>query len=293
MDDFRVGMNISGSAIAVSIILAFIKITTGIIGNSYALIADGIESTTDIFSSLIVWGSLKISSKPPDEDHPYGHGKVESMAGLIVALSLLSAAIIIAVQSVNEILTPHHTPAWYTLIVLILVIITKEILFRRMVQVGKNLESRSLQNDAWHHRSDAITSFAAFLGISIALIGGQGYESADDWAALIACVVILYSGINLLKPAVDELMDRAAPVRIENEIRTIASSVEGAKEIEKCRIRKSGLDYLVDIHVIVSRDITVQKGHKIGHQVKDRLLNSHINILDVTVHIEPDIDYSN
>lgn len=288
MQSIESGLRISGSAIAINIILASIKISVGIIGNSYALIADGIESTADIFSSLIVWGSLRISTKPPDEDHPYGHGKAESLAGVTVALFLIAAAILIAVQSVREIRTPHHTPAWYTLPVLVVIIFVKELLYRRMFRVGNEIDSSALKGDAWHHRSDALTSLAAFVGISIALIGGAGYEAADDWAALLACGVILFNGFNLLRPALDEVMDAAAPGEVEGKVRKIASGVEGVIDIEKCRIRKSGLGLLMDIHVVIDGNMTVRKGHQIGHQVKDCLMESELKVFDVIVHIEPD-----
>ncbi len=287
MNSIESGLRISGSAIAINVILALIKITTGIVGNSYALIADGIESTMDIVSSLIVWGGLRISIRPPDKSHPYGHGKAESMAGVVVAISLLTASVIIAVQSIREIKTPHHAPEWYTLIVLVGIIITKEFLFRKMGKIGEDLESSALKSDAWHHRSDALTSVAAFIGISIALVGGSGYEVADDWAALLACGVIVYNGVRLLLPALNEVMDSAAPDEIEHKIREIAANVEGVIEIEKCRIRKSGLGLLMDIHVVVQGDISVQEGHQIGHEVKNCLLESEIQITDVTVHVEP------
>ena len=288
MNSIESGLRVSGSAIAINVILALIKITTGIVGNSYALIADGIESTMDIVSSLIVWGGLRISIKPPDKSHPYGHGKAESMAGVVVAISLLIASVIIAVQSIREIKTPHHAPEWYTLIVLVGIIITKEFLFRKMGKIGEDLESSSLKSDAWHHRSDALTSAAAFIGISIALVGGSGYEVADDWAALLACGVIMYNGVRLLLPALNEVMDGAAPDEIEDQIRKIASNIEGVIEIEKCRIRKSGLGLLMDIHVVVQGEISVEEGHEIGHEVKNHLLESELQITDVTVHIEPD-----
>jgi len=288
MQSVESGLVLAGSAIAINLVLALVKISTGVLGNSYAMIADGIESTADIFSSLMVWSGLRLSSKPPDQSHPYGHGKAESLAGLMVAVFLIGAAILIAVQSIREILTPHHTPAWYTLLVLVLVIITKEVLYRRMFRIGQSLDSSALKSDAWHHRSDAITSAAAFLGISIALIGGPGYEAADDWAALLACSVILYNGFRLLRPALDEVMDSAAPSDVEKQIRSIATDIEGVVEIEKCRIRKSGLGFLMDVHVVVNGDLSVREGHKIGHVVKERLLGSLLPISDVIIHIEPD-----
>ncbi len=270
-----------------NVILAVIKIITGILGNSYALLADGIESTLDIFSSVVVLGGIKISSLPADENHPYGHGKAESLAAMSVSLILLMAGIGIAVKSTIEIMHPHHTPAFFTLIVLVVVIITKKILFRFILSVGKSVNSLSLKTEAWHHRSDALTSTAAFIGISIAIIGGKGYESADDWAALAASGIIIFNGFNMLKDAVQEIMDYAPNPETEDTIRSIAGKIQGVAAIEKCRVRKSGLDLFVDIHVEVNGDMPVTKAHGISHEVKDALLKSSLGIADVLVHIEP------
>jgi cation diffusion facilitator family transporter len=258
-----------------------------VIGNSYALIADGIESTADIFSSLIVWGGLQWSSKPPDEDHPYGHGKAESLAGMVVALFLIAAAIFISIQSVQEIRSPHGAPAWYTLVVLGVIIVVKEALYRRMFRIGAQLGSSALRSDAWHHRSDAITSLAAFVGIGLALIGGEGYEAADDWAALAASSIIFINGIRLLRPALNEVMDANVPGAVEQQIIALAAQVDGVIAIEKCRVRKSGLGYLMDIHVEVDAELTIRAAHLIGHHVKDRLIGSDLPIVDVVVHVEP------
>jgi cation diffusion facilitator family transporter len=281
------GLMAAGIGMAVNVLLAIIKIVTGILGNSYALIADGIESTTDIISSLVVWTGLKISSLPADEDHPYGHGKAEPIAGMVVAAALLGAAIFIAVQSVREIVTPHHAPAWFTLLVLALVIGTKETLFRFVFKVGSELTSTAVKGDAWHHRSDAITSAAAFVGITIALIGGKGYESADDWAALLACLVILFNGYRIFRAALDEIMDAAAPDELEKKVRELASAVPEVVRIEKCWVRKSGIVLVVEIHVEVDANLTVARGHAIGHEVSARLKDSDLRINHVLVHIEP------
>jgi cation diffusion facilitator family transporter len=277
----------AGVGMAVNVVLAIVKIVTGVVGNSYALIADGIESTTDIVSSLVVWTGLKISSLPPDEDHPYGHGKAESMAGIVVALALLAAAVFIAIQSLREIITPHHAPAWFTLLVLALVIGTKETLYRFVFKVGDELTSTAVKGDAWHHRSDAITSAAAFIGISIALIGGKGYESADDWAALLACAVILFNGYRIFRAALNEIMDAAPPDPLQTQIRQLASSVPGVVRIEKCRARKSGLGLFVEIHIEVDGTLSVQRGHEIAHQVSDHLKSSALSIQHVVAHVEP------
>jgi cation diffusion facilitator family transporter len=270
-----------------NVILAVIKMIAGIIGNSYALLADGIESTLDIFSSMVVLGGIKISSLPADENHPYGHGKAESLAAMSVSLILLMAGIGIAVKSVLDLMHPHHTPAFFTLIVLIMVIIVQEILFKFLYSVGKSVNSLSLTAEAWHHRSDALTSVAAFIGISIAIIGGKGYESADDWAALAASGIIIFNGINMLRHAVKEIMDYAPNPESEETIRNIAGSVPGVTAIEKCRVRKSGLNLFVDIHVEVNGQMQVHEAHAIAHEVKDALLKSSLGIADVLVHIEP------
>ncbi|MEZ5276592.1 MAG: cation diffusion facilitator family transporter [Opitutaceae bacterium] len=287
MEGFQKGVRFSVLSIGVNLVLAVTKIVSGVIGTSYALVADGIESSADIVSSFIVWRGLRISVLPADDKHPYGHGKAESLAGFFVALALLGAVILIAVQSIREIITPHHAPAPFTLLVLLAVVGIKEVMFRLVSRAGQSVDSLALRGDAWHHRSDALTSLAAFVGISIALIGGPGYESADDWAALAACLVIAWNGFNLLRPALDEMMDAAVPESTEREIRRIALEVDDVRSIDKCRGRKSGLGLLMDIHVMVDGGLSVRRGHEIAHQVTDRLRESHLPIHDVVVHVEP------
>ncbi len=283
---------LSGSRLAllgavINSLLACVKITAGILGNSYALIADGMESTLDIFSSFLVWAGLRVASLPPDDTHPYGHGKAETLSAIGVALLLLTTSLFLAIKSVHEILTPHHAPAPFTLAVLMLVIIIKEYLFRRVLNQGTELGSHAMASDAWHHRADAITSLGAFAGISVALIGGPGYESADDYAALLACGVIAFNGIRILGPALNEAMDTAPDPKIEQSIRSAAVAVEGVKGIEKCRVRKMGLEFYVDIHVLVDGDLQVRAGHAIAHAVKDAVKLEVRAIADVLVHIEP------
>lgn len=273
--------------VAVNSALAIVKVVAGFFGNSYALIADGIESTSDIVTSLVVWGGLRVADAPADERHPYGYGKAEALAGIVASLALLAAAGVIAIQSVWEILTPHHLPHWSTLVVLVLVVGTKELLARWVGGIGKETASTSLQADAWHHRADALTSVAAFIGISIGLVGGPGYEPADDWAALIACGVIIFSGLNLMKMAVRELLDVAPAKEFENRVRTIALGIDGVRALDKCRIRKSGTAYFVELHVEVDGKATVQEGHDIGGKVRSALRKSTLRIADAFIHIEP------
>lgn len=274
-------------AALVNLLLAGVKIAAGIIGGSYVLIADGIESTADILSSLIVWSGLRFAALPADANHPYGHGKAEPIAGAIVSVVLLGAAVMIAVQSLYEIRNPHSPPAPFTLVVLVVVVVVKEVMFRLSWRTGSAIDSAALKADAWHHRSDALTSVAAFVGITIALVAGPGFETADDWAALLACAIIAWNGFRFLRNSLDEMMDAAVSPSIVEEVRRLAGDVEGVVEIEKCRVRKVGLHLALDIHVVVDGDLPVRRGHAIAHQVEAKLLHSHHRINDVVVHIEP------
>lgn len=281
------GARIALLGMAINAVLAIAKIVAGVLGNAYVLIADGIESTLDIAGSLVIWGGLKFAARPPDATHPYGHGKAEPVAAAIVAAGVIAAAIFLAIHSVREIVTPHHAPAPFTLIVLVVVVAVKESLYRSVVRIGRHVESTAVQTDAWHHRSDALTSLAAFVGISIALIGGPGWEPADDWAALFACALIGVNGVRLLWPALHEIMDTAPRGEMADTVRKAAADVTGVLEVEKCLIRKMGLHFYVDLHVGVDGAISVRDGHDIAHEVKHAIQAKDPRIADVLVHVEP------
>lgn len=273
--------------IGVSIILVIIKATAGIIGNSFALVADAIESLGDIFTAVVMYLGLKKASQPPDENHPYGHGKAEPIAAIIVVLGLVIAAAFIAYQSIENLNTSHAPPEWYTLVVLGAVIITKELLSRYISNVGESVESHALKADAFHHRSDAITSGAAFIGISIALVGGGGYEAADDIAALVAAGIILFNVYFIARPAVGELMDEKHEAEWIDEVEKVAMSHPEVQSIEKLRVRKLGFDLYMDFHLRVRPELSVEIGHKVTHQVKEELLKLHPYLRDVLIHLEP------
>ena len=283
------GARIALIGMLVNVVLAAAKISAGLFGNSYVLIADGIESALDIAGSVVIWGGLKFAARPPDETHPYGHGKAEPLAAAIVAMGVLLASIGLAIQSVREIFVPHHGPAPFTLVVLIVVVAVKEILYHVVIRLGKNVESTAIQTDAWHHRADALTSIAAFIGISVALIGGEKWYSADDWAALFACAVIGTNGFRLLLPALQEMLDTAPRGEIVSKIQQAAGSVDGVVNVEKCLVRKMGISFYVDLHVGVDGAISVREGHHIAHLVKDAIKQTDARIADVLVHIEPAI----
>ena len=271
----------------VNALLAACKLVAGILGNTYALIADAVESTADIFASLVVWGGLRVASRNPDEDYPFGYGKAESLAAAVVAIMLIAAAGGIAFEAIREIRTPHHTPAAWTLIVLVVVLVVKYVLFRRVSAIGMDEGSTAVQADAWHHLSDAFTSAAAFIGISIALIGGPGWESADDWAALVASGIIAYNGVILARPALHDLMDRLPGSEIVDLVRAAAESVPGVKAVEKLTVRRAGMVYHVEIHVQADPKMSLHDAHELSGAVKAAIRRAEKRVQVVLVHMEP------
>ncbi len=281
------GARLIARGMALNAVLAVIKITGGIAGDAYALVADGIESLCDIAISVLIWTGFKWAAQPPDANHPYGHGKAEAVSGLLTAVMVLGASAGVGWHAVAEIQHPQRQPHWWTLLILSAVIATKVVFSRRLDAVGRDTDSTALGAEAWHHLSDAISSAAAFIGISIAVAGGPAFGAADGWAALAASVVIAFNGVKISQKALNEVMDMAVPAKMENEVRALAARVPGVASLDKCRVRKSGLSYLVDIQIRVPGDLSVREGHGIAHAVKDTLLASRLRVTDVTVHVEP------
>jgi cation diffusion facilitator family transporter len=268
-------------------VLVIVKFVAGIVGHANALVADAVESSADIFSSLIVWMGLSIGARPADEDHPYGHGKAESIAAAVVSLMLLGAAVGIAIMAIREIRTPHHLPAPFTLFIAAGVIIIKEVLYRRVSRVGKEVGSTAVTADAWHHRADAISSLAAFIGISIALLGGRGWEAADDWAALVAAVLVAVNGVRTLRPAIAGLMDEAPDRTVTERALDAASSVAGVRSVEHLNVRSYGVGFYVDLHVKADPAISLEDAHEIAAKVKYAILEAIPSVVAVLVHMEP------
>ena len=276
----------------INALLVAAKLIAGVLGNTYALVADAVESAADIFSSLIVWGGLAIAAQPADEDHPYGHGKAEALAAAVVALMLLAAGLGIAIQAVREIRTPHHTPAPWTLVVLVAVIAIKWLLARRVHAIGFDIGSTAVKADAFHHLSDAFTSAAAFIGITVAVVGsrwrgGSGWESADDWAALFAAGIIAYNAVSILRPAMHDLMDRMPGEEVVGPIRRAAESVPGVLAVEKLAVRRSGLALHASIHVQADPHMSLEAAHRLGGRVKAAMRREVPTLNDVLVHMEP------
>lgn len=284
----RRGIRAVQIGLLINFTLAGIKVVTGLLGHSYALVADGVESTVDVFASIVVWGGLQIASREADEDYPFGYGRAEPLAAAIVALILVAAGVGIAIQAVREIRTPHHAPEPYTLAVLVGVIVVKEVLFRRMRAVAVKTDSSAIHADAWHHRSDAITSSAAFVGISLALIKGQRWAPADDWAALVASLVILVSAVRVARPAIAELMDRSPERAMVDRIESAARGVSGVRGTHKLKVRRHGGSYHVDVHVQADPDLTLHDAHVLSGKVKGAIRSTVPQVEGVLVHMEPD-----
>ena len=275
------------AGILINAALAAFKLLAGVLGNSYALIADAIESSADVLSSTIVLGGLRIAGREPDEQYPFGYGKAETLAGAVVALMLLGAAAAIGIQAVREIRTPHHTPAWWTLVVLVVVMTVKVLLSARVATVGVEIGSTAVRTDAWHHFSDALTSAAAFVGILVAVLGGPGWESADDWAALAASGIIAANALLLLRPAVADLMDRSPDSGVVESIRSAAMSVAGVLAIEKVFVRRVGLGYRAVVHVQGDPALTLRDAHTLGASVTRAIHGQLPQVQSVVVHMEP------
>ena len=286
-DRAHTGARLVVRGMALNALLGAIKIAGGVLGHAYALVADGVESMSDIAISLVIWAGFQWAARPPDKEHPYGHGKAEAVAALLASVVVLAASVGIGWQAINKIRDPQRLPQWWTLVILAGVVAAKIVFSRRLNKVGRDTDSTALGAEAWHHLSDAITSAAAFVGISVAVIGGTAYAAADGWAALAASAVIAFNGMKIFQRSLNEVMDIAVPAEMENDVRVLALNVPGVASLDKCRIRKSGLSYLVEIEVLVAGDLSVRRGHEIAHAVKDTLLASRLRVSDVTVHVEP------
>ncbi|MBI3504453.1 MAG: cation transporter [Proteobacteria bacterium] len=281
------GIRSTQTGLLINVLLAVIKLAAGIVGHAYALVADAVESMADIFASIIVWRGVQLAGRAPDEEYPFGYGKAEALAAAVVSLMMLAAAFGIVVEALAEIRAPHHMPATWTLAVLVAVVVVKWILSRRVHAVGLDIGSTAVKADAWHHMSDAITSAAAFVGISIALVGGPGWESADDWAALAAAAIIAFNGLSMLRPALGDLMDRMPGADVVDPVRRAAVGVAGVRATEKLAVRKTGMTYRVTIHVQTDPLLPIREAHIVGGKVKSAIRAAVPAVQHVLVHLEP------
>jgi cation diffusion facilitator family transporter len=283
----RSGQGSALKAIIVNGSLGAAKLLAGILGNSYALIADACESFADVMSSCVTFLALRKALQPADSDHPAGHGRAETLASAVTALVLIAVGAMILWKSTGSLALPRTAPSPLTLLVLVPVILTKEWLFRTMRERGKTTGSLAVLAEAWHQRSDVVTSVAALLGIITAWVGGPAYSHADSWAAMAASVWLIGTGLWLLGPALHELMEGSVDPALLEFIEETSNNCPGIKGVDKVWVRKLGMRLMVDLHIEVDPDITVQEGHRLSHEVKDKLQHELPQVRDVMVHVEP------
>jgi cation diffusion facilitator family transporter len=267
--------------------LGIAKLVGGIVAHSYALISDAVHSLTDLLMSVGVLSALWFAQRPPDKEHPYGHTRAEAIAGSNLALLILVSAAVLAWQVFGGLSEPRIVPPAWTLLIAAANVLVKEGLYRYKIRVGRRLNSALLIANAWDHRGDALSSLAVLIGLSIVRLGGPGWGLADPLAALVVILIITASGAHLFRDSISELMDRQAGEDLVASVREAARAVPGVEDIETLWVRKSGLEYLVDIHVEIDGRLPIAEGHRIGHLVEDGILKQFPAVRDVLVHIEP------
>ncbi len=278
----------AAAGLAINLALGAVKLVGGIVGQSFALISDAVNSIGDSLGSVIVLFAIRVAQKPPDPGHPYGHTRAEAVAGLSVAWIIAFSAVWVGWEAVTHMFERHKLPAAWTLWIAVANFVIKEALYRVNKTIGERIGSQSLVANAWDHRSDALCSLAVVIGIAAVRWGGTRYLWADEVAALVVVAAILWSALRLLLTNAAELMDQQADDAIVDAIRQAALHVPGVRSVEKLRVRRSGMECFADIHLEVDPQITVELGHKIGHDVKSRLVKEFTSLRDVLVHLEPE-----
>ncbi len=273
--------------LVVNLLLGVVKLIGGIFGNSFSLIADAVNSIGDVVATIVVLFALRVAQRPADAEHPYGHTRAEGIAASNVALLIIVSAVFVGWEAIQRINAQHEIPPVWTLWIAGANVLIKEGLYQYNVRVGIRTGSSSIIANAWDHRSDAFCSLAVLTGLAVILLGGPQYVWADKVASLVVVAAIVWSGTQLFRSSASELMDVQANSEFVDHIREVALSVEGVEDVETLWVRKSGLEFFADIHIEVDQHLSVATGHRIGHQVKDRLLLEFSNLRDVLVHLEP------
>jgi cation diffusion facilitator family transporter len=287
-DLYREVVSATWLGLAVNLLLGIAKLAGGHLGRSFALISDAVNSLGDVFTSVAVLLAFRIARKPADAEHPYGHTRAEAIAGSNVAVLVMVSALLVGWNAVRELPEhPHELPPAWTLLIAGANVAIKEALYQYKIRLGRRAGSRAIIANAWDHRADALSALAVLIGLAIIRLGGPSFLFVDQLAALLVVVVIVFSAAKLLWASAQELMDAQADPSLVDQVRATAAAVEGVRRIDKLWVRKSGMEYLVDIHIQVGADQTVDEGHRIGHVVKDELLARFANVRDVLVHLEP------
>ncbi len=284
---YREAIRASALGLVANVILGIVKLVGGILGGSFALISDAVNSIGDSLTSVVVLFALIVAQRPADREHPYGHSRAEAIAASNVALLIILSALLVGWEAIRRIPIHHDLPPVWTLWIAGANVLLKEGLYRYKARVGRRTGSSAVIANAWDHRSDAMCSFAVLIGLGIVRWAGPNYIWADEVAALVVVCLIFWSGTKLFRRSASELMDLQASDEFVQQIQTTAESVTGVRNVETLWVRKSGLEYFADIHIEVDAQLTVDEGHRIGHRVKDRLLEQFPALRDVLVHLEP------
>ncbi|NOX53827.1 MAG: cation transporter [Planctomycetes bacterium] len=272
----------------VNLALGLAKLTGGLVAGSFALLSDAVNSLGDTLTSIVVWFALWFAQRPPDAEHPYGHTRAEAIAASNVALVIILSALGVGWKTLTQITSPVHLiPPDWTLWLAGSNVLIKEGLYQYKLRVGRRTGSMAVIANAWDHRADALCALVVLIGLAVARWGGPGLAWADKVAALVVVSAIVWSGAALFRSSTSELMDVQAEQPILDEIREVAASIPEIEHVETLWVRKSGLEYFVDIHIEVDAHMTVAEGHRIGHVLKDRLLKQIPILRDVLVHLEP------
>jgi cation diffusion facilitator family transporter len=275
------------AGMVINILLAALKFALGVWGRSQAVIADAIHSLSDMVTDLLVLVSLKFRATPADNDHPYGHHRIETIISVIISVILATAGIGIGWSAINRLGQPvEHPPLFVALIGPLASIILKEMLFRRTRSIGKEIHSSALIANAWHHRSDAFSSIPTLIAVAIASTN-PAWAFLDPVGALIVALLILKAVWDIASPALAELTERGADSEDVKKIAQLVQTVQGVHSVHRIRTRQMGTGWFVDLHVLVDGDLTVRHGHDIATQVQECLFEDGPAIADVTVHIEP------
>ena len=273
--------------LGVNLALGIVKLVGGIVAGSFALISDAVNSLGDVFMSLVVLFALRIAQRPPDAEHPYGHTRAEAIAGSNVAVLVIVSALLVGWEAIQRLNVQHSLPPVWTLWIATGNVLIKEVLYRYSLRIGHRTKSSVVIAAAWDHRSDALCSLSVLIGLAIVRWAGPGWIGADEVAALVVVAVIVWSGSEVFRRNASELMDVQADDDFVRQVRAAAESVPEVMAVETLWVRKSGLEFFADIHIEVDQHLTVAEGHRIGHQVKDHLLDEFPALRDVLVHLEP------
>jgi cation diffusion facilitator family transporter len=283
----QTGQRVAATGMLVSGVLAAIKIAVGLSGHSTAVVADGLESAADVIASGFVLFGLMLAAKPADENHPYGHGRVETLTGLLIGLVLMAGGAFISWNAIRQIGHPHEPLQEFVVWPLALSIAAKTGLATLKFHFGRKLQSDALTADAWNDATDTISAFAALIAVGLTLHDSVRFAEADRYGGFAVGLIVVSAGIRVVRETSMQLMDTMPDPQLIWQIREAAFGVPGVRGVEKCYARKTGFKYHVDLHLEVDPEMTVRRSHELAHEVQEHIRERLDWVADVLVHVEP------